>query len=321
MGRYVIRRLLQAIPLLFIISVIGFTLNHLVPGNPFQAELALNPNATQEDIQRLVQKYGLDRPIHEQYLTWMGNVLRGDFGRSLLTRQPVLTMILERLPNTLLLTGSAFLISLAVGVPLGIYCALHRNSAVDNALRAVAAFVTAFPAWWIGLIAIVVLGGMLGLFPQGGLYSVGVPGAESDVIDRLWHLALPATVAGLDGSIGYLRIMRSQTLDTMRQDFVRTAYAKGLSQRLVMWGHVLRNAFLPVWTGFGGLLAGLLGGSALLEKTFSWPGIGRLVLDSAFKRDFPVILASLMISATLILIGYIIVDIGYAWIDPRVRHE
>ena len=284
MGRYVIRRLLQAIPLLLIISVIGFTLYNLVPNSPFQSELALNPMATQEDIARLEAKFGLDRPVHERYLTWLGNAVRGDFGRSYFTRQPVMQMILERLPATLLLTTSAFIISLLVGVPLGILCAIKRNSPLDNAIRAVTVFVTSFPSWWIGLIAIVFLGGQLRWFPQGGVYTIG---RENDIFDRLHHLLLPAMVAGIDGSVGYLRIMRSQTLETLRQDYVRTAYAKGLAQRMVMWGHVLRNAFLPVWTGFGGLLAGLVGGAAFFEVVFSWPGLGRLVLDLAQKRGLP----------------------------------
>jgi peptide/nickel transport system permease protein len=318
MGPYAIRRLLQAIPLLLIISVIGFTLYNLVPNSPFQAELALNPMATQEDIARLEAKFGLDRPVHERYLTWLGNALRGDFGRSFFTRQPVMEMILERLPNTLILTTSAFVISLLVGVPLGILCAIRRNSPLDNGVRAVTVFVTSFPSWWIGLIAIVFLGGQWRLFPQGGVYTVG---RETDVLDRLHHLLLPAMVAGIDGCVGYLRIMRSQTLETLRQDYIRTAYAKGLAQRVVMWGHVLRNAFLPVWTGFGGLLAALVSGAALFETVFSWPGIGRLIFESAQKRDFPVVIATLVVGAVLILIGYIIVDIGYAWIDPRVRYD
>jgi peptide/nickel transport system permease protein len=318
MTRYAIRRLLQAIPLLFVISLIGFTLYRITPNSPFFAELALNPEASPEDIRRLEEKYGLDRPIHEQYRTWLWNALHGDFGRSYFTKRPVMEMIVERIPNTLTLTLSAFVISLLVGIPLGIICAIKRNSVLDNALRAIAVFLTSFPNWWIGLIAIVVLGGWLRWFPQGGVYTIG---REWDLLDRLHHLALPALVAGIDGSVGYLRIMRSQVLEQMRQDFVRTAYAKGLRQRVVMWRHVLRNAFLPVWTGFGGLLAGLISGAALLEYTFSWPGLGRLILDSALKRDFPVITANLVVASTLLIIGYLLVDLGYALIDPRVRYD
>ncbi len=318
MARYAIRRLLQAIPLLFVISVIGFTLYHIAPNNPFAAELATNPNMTAEDVHRLEVKYGLDKPLYEQYVTWAWNALHGDFGRSFFTKRPVMEMILERLPNTLLLTASGFAVSLLLGVPLGIYSALRRNSTLDVALRGVAVFLSSFPDWWIGLIAIVFLGGQLRLFPQGGVTTIG---READVLDRLHHLVLPALVAGIGGCVGYLRIMRSQTLEVLRQDYVRTAYSKGLQGRRVMWGHVFRNAFLPVWTGFGGLFAGLISGSAFYEQVFSWPGVGRLVLDSALKRDFPVVLASLMIGAALILLGYIIVDIGYAWLDPRVRFD
>lgn len=318
MARYVIRRLLQAIPLLIVISIVGFALYKIVPNSPFRAELAMNPSVTEEDILRLEQKYGLDRPIHEQYLTWVWNALHGDFGRSFFTRRPVMEMIAERLPNTLLLAGSAFVVSLVIGIPLGIYSALHRNSPQDNIVRAIAVVATVFPSWWIGLLAIIFFAGYLRWVPHGGVYTIG---READIADRLHHLILPALIAGIDGSIGYLRIMRSQTLEVLRHDYVRTAYAKGLSQKVVMWGHVLRNAFLPCWTGFGGVLAGLVSGSAIFELVFSWPGIGRLVLEAAQKRDFPVILASLMIGAVLILIGYLIVDIGYAWLDPRVRYD
>ncbi|HEU5315741.1 MAG TPA: ABC transporter permease [Chloroflexota bacterium] len=316
MGRYVIRRLLQAIPLLFVISVVGFTLYKLAPNSPFRAELALVPGISESDIRALEAKYGLDQPLHVQYRTWAWNALHGDFGRSFFTKRPVMEMITERLPNTLTLAAAAFVISLLVGVPLGIVCAVYRNTPVDNAIRAVTVFLTSFPSWWIGLICLIVLGGQLRLVPLGGVYTIG---KEGDLLDRLHHLILPACVAGIDGCVGYLRIMRSQTLEVMRQDYVRTAYAKGLRQSAVMWGHVLRNAFLPVWTGFGGLLAALIGGAAFFEFIFSWPGVGRLILDSALKRDFPVILANLMIGSALLIVGYIVVDVGYAWIDPRVR--
>lgn len=318
MGRYVLRRILQAIPLLLAISVIGFTLNHITPNSPFSAELSANPEADPAYIHQLEHKYGLDRPIPEQYATWAWNVLHGDFGRSFFTKRPVMEMITERIPNTLVLTLSGFIVSLIIGVPLGIVCALKRNSPLDNALRAFAVFLSSFPDWWIGLIAIVVLGGQLRWFPQGGMYTVG---RETDLLDRLHHLALPALVAGIGGTVGYIRVMRSQTLEVLRQDFVRTAYAKGLDQPAVMSRHVLRNAFLPVWTGFAGIFRGLINGAAFYESVFSWPGLGRLVLDSTFKRDFPVILASLMIGAVLLIIGFIMVDIGYAWLDPRVRFD
>lgn len=318
MGRYVARRVLQAIPLLFVISVLTFALNHVIPNSPFSLELAQNPDVSAEDIRALEAKYGLDKPIHEQYVIWLWNVLHGDFGRSYFTKRPVMAMILERLPNTLELGAAAFLISLVVGVPLGMLSALYRNSPLDNVLRAVAVFLTSFPAFWIGLILLIYLGGQLRLVPLGGVATIG---REWDLADRLHHLALPALVAGIEGSIGFLRIMRSQTLEVLRQDYVRTAYAKGLAPPAVMRAHVLRNAFLPVWTGFGGLLAGLFSGAAIYEQIFSWPGVGRLILDSALKRDFPVILASGMILAVLTIAGYLIVDIGYAWIDPRVRLE
>lgn len=316
MGRYAVRRLLQSIPLLFAISLIGFTLYHLAPNSPWRAELSLNPDVNEEDIRRIEAKYGLDQPIAAQYWTWLSNAARGDLGKSYLTKEPVLGMIAARLPNTLLLTGSAFFVSLTLGISLGVVTALHRNSFVDNAIRAVTVLFSAVPSWAMGLILIIVLGGQLRLLPQGGVYTIG---RESDVLDRLHHLILPALIAGLDGCIGFLRLTRTQILEVLGQDFVRTAVSKGLPKRDVMNVHVLKNALLPVWTSFGGILAGLVGGSAFFEVVFSWPGMGRLILESALKSDFPTLQATLMVGAILTLIGYLIVDIGYAWLDPRVR--
>ncbi|MCL6648472.1 MAG: ABC transporter permease [Chloroflexi bacterium] len=316
MRKFIIRRVLQAIPLLFVISFLSFWIYSIIPNTPFRAELALNPNATEEDIRRLEEKYGFNKPFLIRYVEWLGNVLRGDLGKSYFTKRPVFEMVVERLPATLTLTSSAFLISLLVGIPLGIFSALNRNTLFDGIVRSVTVFFTALPAWAIGLILIIILGGQLRLFPQGGMYTIG---KEGDLLNRLHHLALPAFVAGIDGCVGFIRLMRSQTLEVLRQDFVRTAYAKGLSQQVVIWRHVLRNSFIPVWTSFGGLLAALVSGAAIFESIFSWPGMGRLVLDAVFKLDYPVVLAATMLGAVLILIGYVIVDIGYAWLDPRVR--
>ncbi|MFN8535083.1 MAG: ABC transporter permease [Dehalococcoidia bacterium] len=318
MTKYIIRRVLQAIPLLFIISFLAFWIYSIIPNTPFRAELALNPNATEEDIRALEEKYGFNKPFFVRYVDWISGISRGDFGRSYFTKRPVFEMVFERLPATLTLAACAFVISLVVGVPLGVYSALNRNTLLDNVIRSATVFFTALPAWALGLILIIVLGGQLRWFPQGGMYTIG---KEADLFNRLHHLALPALVAGIDGCVGYIRLMRSQTLETLRQDYVRTAYSKGLSHNVVIWKHVLRNSIIPVWTGFGGLLAALVSGAAIFETIFSWPGIGRLVLDSAFKLDYPVVLATTMVGAILILTGYIIVDIGYAWIDPRVRFD
>jgi peptide/nickel transport system permease protein len=314
--RYVVRRLLQSIPLLFVISLVGFSLYHIAPNSPWRAELALNPDVDPQEISRIEAKYGLDQPIPVQYINWLVPVLHGDLGKSYLTKEPVLDTILSRLPNTLLLSGSAFILSLILGVSLGLYSALHRNSVTDNLIRAGTALFSAVPSWALGLILIIVLGGQLRLFPQGGVYTIG---REGDILDRLHHLALPAMIAGLSGCIGFLRLTRTQTLEILGQDYVRTAIAKGLGWRAILNRHVLKNAMLPVWTSFGGVLAALVSGAALFEVVFSWPGIGRLLLESALKSDFPMLQAALMVGAVLTLIGYLVVDIGYAWLDPRVR--
>ncbi|MCS7002130.1 MAG: ABC transporter permease, partial [Dehalococcoidia bacterium] len=300
MTKFVIRRTLQMLPLLLVISFLSFMMFRIIPNTPFRLELANNPDATEEDIRRLEQRYGLDQPLPIQYWNWLTATLRGDWGRSFITRRPVFDMIWERLPATLTLAIPAFVFSLLIGVSLGIYSALKRNTWTDFVLRGLTTFFTAMPSWFIGLVAIIILGGQLRLFPQGGMFTVG---QQDNLLNRLWHLILPVSILSIDGSIGYLRLMRSQTLDILRADFVRTARAKGLTEQMIMVRHILRNAILPIWTGLGGLLAALVSGAAIFEGIFSWPGVGRLVLESIFRLDYPVVLAFVMLGSTLLVIG------------------
>jgi peptide/nickel transport system permease protein len=270
------------------------------------------------DVERLKASYGLDQPLPVQYARWLGRLIQGDFGRSYATPEPVAKMILDRLPATLVLAVSSIVLSFGIGVPMGIYAAVHRGTWLDNAIRVFSVVVDATPRFWLGLLAIVFFGGQLGWFPQGGMYDLAKRD-QFDVLDRLRHLVLPALILASVGWVGLSRVMRGETLDVLRQDYVRTALGKGLRWHAVLWGHVVRNAMLPLVTSLAGILPGLVSGAALVEIVFSWPGLGRLALDSALRHDFPVILANWLIVSVLVLLGRMLSDMLYAVADPRVR--
>jgi peptide/nickel transport system permease protein len=204
-----------------------------------------------------------------------------------------------------------------LGIPLGVFAAIHRGSWVDNLVRVFTVVGNAVPHWWLGLMILVVSANTIRIFPLGGMYTQG----NDTLLDRLWHLALPATIAAMGGWIGYSRYMRSEVLEVLGQDFVRTARAKGLGERIILVRHVFRNALIPIVTLMGGVLAALVGGSVLFENTFSWPGIGRMAVQAAFQRDYPVLMALNMFSALLVILGNLLADIAYGWVDPRVRYE
>jgi peptide/nickel transport system permease protein len=261
-------------------------------------------------------EWGLDEPLPVQYWRWLTHLAQGDLGRSFQDRRPVLDKIVERAPNSLYLNVTALLISLG-GIPLGVWAATNRGRLPDHAVRVVTTVVNAMPDWWLGLMLLVLLGATLGLVPLGGMYTIG----DDTLPDRLWHLALPALIGATGGWIGFSRIIRAQLLEELSQDYVRTARAKGLRERTVRYRHALRNSLIPVATGVGPAITGLVGGSVLYERVFSWPGIGRLGYDAALQRDFPVAMGLFFIFTVLILIGYLISDVAYVVVDPRVQIE
>ena len=323
MTRYLVRRLLQTIPVLFIISVLQFGLINAAPGGPLRA-YALDPNIKEEDIKRLEHEYGLDQPLPLQYVNWMGNILRGDLGRSYFTHRPVIESVMERLPATLELGLAATLISYVIGIPLGVYAGLHRGGRIDHVIRFFTSILNAVPHWWLGLIIIVFLAniklatGVL-ILPIGGIQTLGREGF--DPVDNLRHLILPAFMLGTGGWVTFGRFMRSETLEVLGQDFVRTAYAKGLRERAVTFRHVFRNALIPVVTLSAGIFVGLVSGAVIYENIFSWPGMGRLLYDATIKKDYPVSIGVLFIFTILAVLGRLLSDIAYGWVDPRIRYE
>jgi peptide/nickel transport system permease protein len=314
MQRYVIRRLIQSFLILLGISIISFALMHLAPGGPVQ--FFEDPRLTPAGKARLEEALGLNRPLYIQYLDWSSRIARLDFGKSYVSRRPVIDMIAERLPATMQLSAVALLLGLLGGIPMGIYAGLKPGSWLDNLVRLLTVVSNAVPHWWVGLLLIVFLS-PLHIFPAGGMYTLG----HDNLADRLWHLVLPAFIASMGGWITFSRFMRYEVLEVISQDYTRTAYAKGLPQRIVLTRHVLRNALLPVVTILGGALAGLISGSVLYENVFSWPGIGRLSIEAFYKRDFPLLMAIIMISSFLVILGNLLADLAYGLVDPRVKYE
>ena len=317
MARYLIRRILQSIPLLIRVSMISIAIIDLAPGGPRMAYE--DPRQTAADRLRLEQALGLDQPLPVQYLKWMNGVVQGDLGSSYFEHRPVTEMVAERLPATLTLMGTPMLLGLLVGIPTGVYAAVHRGSWLDNLVRVATVAGSAVPGYWLGLILIIALSVNLKIFPAGGMYPLDKP--TPDLLDRLRYLVLPATVLATGWWVVLARFMRSETLEALGQDYVRTARAKGLRERIVLARHVLRNALIPVVTIMGGSLASLFSGAALIEVVFSWPGLGTMTLDAALKRDYPLLLGVLMIASFLIVLGNLLADLAYGFVDPRVKYE
>jgi peptide/nickel transport system permease protein len=323
MTRYLIRRLLQTIPVLIIISILQFALIFSIPGGPLRVYL-MDPNISLEDVKRLEHQMGFDQPVPVQYVAWLANVLHGDLGRSYFTHEPVINTIADHLPATLELGIAATLISYLIGIPLGVYAGLHRGGRIDHLIRFFTSVLNAVPHWWLGLVIIVLIAnfklasGIL-ILPIAGMRTLGKEGF--DPIDYLAHLFLPALMLGTGGWVTFGRYMRSETLEVLGLDYVRTAYAKGLAERVVQIRHVLRNALIPVVTISGGLFVNLISGAVLIETVFSWPGMGRLLYDETLKKDYPVMLGLLLIFSILGILGRLLSDIGYGWADPRISYQ
>jgi peptide/nickel transport system permease protein len=322
MTRYIVRRLLEFIPLLFFISLLLYTLLQIIPGGQFAA-YANDPNITAADLERLEQQLGANDPLPIQYVRWLGNVLHGDWGYSIYTQRPALQEIGERLPNTIYLMGSAFVLALLIAIPIGLIAALRPYSVFDTLTTTIAFAGQSIPIFWFGLILIVVFHSTLTnpltgepLLPGAGMSTLGAPFSLSD---WLAHLALPVSMLALYQSAQIVRFMRASVLDVIHQDFVRTARAKGLAESTVVLRHAFKNAALPLVTILALDLPSLFNGAVFAETIFSWPGMGRLFITSASQFDYPVLMAVLVINAALILFFNLVADIAYAIVDPRIR--
>jgi peptide/nickel transport system permease protein len=308
MLRYVVLRLLQGILVVFLVSLVTFGIMQLAPGSPVDVMIG-EAQVTQAQIDAIERKWGLDRPIHEQYLTWLGNVLRLDFGQSVIrTGVPVGQMLLEAAPMTIRLNLLALAIAAALAIPLGIVAAVRRYSPLDYASMLGATLGVALPNYWVGLMLIILFSLQLGWLPPFG--------AES------WRgYVLPVAVLAFGEMAVLARMARGSTAEVLNQDFVTTARAKGLRGAAVIGRHVVRNALLPVVTLLGYRLAFVLSGTIVVETIFAWPGIGRLFIDSVYRLDYQVVQAIVLLLSTLVVLGNILTDLAYAYIDPRIRVE
>jgi peptide/nickel transport system permease protein len=316
--RFIIRRLIYAIPTLIGISIITFLIAHLSPGDPIRLYTFGDPNVTPEDIAFLREQLGLNKPLPLQYVDWLGRVLQGNFGDSIIYRgQTAMSLIAIRIPNSLQLAVVALLLSLFIGVPLGVIAALNRGKAIDQFARVFSTVGFAIPAFWLGFILIIVMSVHLRLLPSQGMLTIGKD--QWDIADRIKHMIMPAFVLALGGIANYSRIMRTETLEVINQDYIRTARAKGLFEQTVIAVHAVRNALIPMVTALGGILAGLIGGALIIEQVFTWPGVGQFTYQAVIAKDYPVVMAGVMISSVLLVASYLIRDLVYTLVDPRVK--
>ena len=316
MRSYLARRLLLLVPVLVGVSVVVFLVLHLSPGDP--AEIMLGSQATQEDLARLRRELGLTEPLHVQYLHWVAHVARGDLGRSLWMKRPVLDEVLNRYKATLVLTASGLLLSTLGGLALGVASAVRPHSFLDRASAVTSLFGASMPVFWLGIVLMVVFSLWLGWLPASGMWA---PYGEGGLRDLLAHLVLPAVTLAAASLTIIARLTRSAMLEILSQDYIRTARAKGLVEQRVVFRHGLKNALIPIVTVVGVQAGYLLGGAVLTETVFAWPGVGLLMVQGILARDFPLVQGCVLVIALTFVLINLAVDLLYAWLDPRIQYE
>jgi peptide/nickel transport system permease protein len=324
---FILRRLLNAIPLIFGLLTVTFFIVHLAPGDP--TAMFIDPSMDAHAAEQLKENLGLNDPLPVQYGKWLGvippfrGVLEGDFGVSFSRQRPVFDVITEAVGNTLILTITALALDLMVGVSVGIFSALRRGKKVDQVVTLASLFVYSMPHFWLALMLILIFSLGLGWLPASQMHSVNADQFSSleYFFDLLKHLAMPVFVLGIASAASTARYMRSSMLEVIGQDYIRTARAKGLSERSVIWKHALRNALLPLITIIGLSFPYLLSGAVITEVIFAWPGMGRVTIDAIFARDYPLIIANTFVAGTMVIFGNLFADILYAVADPRIRIE
>lgn len=327
MGAFILRRLLGAIPLLIgIVTILFFVLN-LAPGDPTM--LYFNPNMPPEVIEQLRRNFGLDQPLYIQYFRWVSAFVVGDFGFSFAQSRPVSDVVFEALPNTLMLTGTALVLVFVIGILIGVLQAVRQYSLFDSTSSVVSLFFYSMPSFWLALMLMLLFSlkahewGWPIALPPTGITSVDYEfmNAGEKIVDRLRHLVLPVGTLTLALAAGVARYTRGQMLEVVRQDYIRTARAKGLPERRVIMKHALRNSMLPVITLLGLYLPFLFSGAIFVEVIFAWPGMGRVIVDAIFQRDYPLVMATSFLFAVIVVIGNLIADVLYSVADPRIRYD
>lgn len=313
MKEKIIKRLLNMIPMLFFITITSFILMHLAPGDPLQAYIS--PDMNVEDIERIRESLGLNDPIIVQYFKWLFNTIQGNLGYSMVNSKPVLDLILERLGPTILLSGSALVISIMISIPVGLISGYKKNSIIDKVLNVVSYIGISIPSFWFAMMLIYVFSIKLNIFPSVGMRTIGV----DTTLDLINHLILPVTVLSFYNLSVYIRYIRSSTIEQLKQDYVTTQYAYGASTKDILFKHVLKNTLLPVITIFGMSLPSIFTGAFITETIFGWPGMGQLGVNAIFGYDYPVVMGITLFSSAMLIIGNLIADILYAMVDPRIK--
>ena len=314
---FFLRRLLSAIPVMFIITFATFVLMQMLPGGPLAA-YENNPEISQEDIQRLRHEMGLDRPIPVQYWAWLKNFVRGDWGYSFATKRPVLKEIWDRLPNTIYLTGFSLILALIIAIPAGIISATRQYSIFDHITTTLTYVGRSMPVYYSGLLLIIIFSIWLRWFPSGGMHTLG---KEFSVIDSLRHLFLPMVSLSTLIAAKYVRFLRTSMLEVIHQDYIRTAEAKGLHNRIIIYKHAFRNAAIPLVTVVAIDLPVLFAGALFTETVYSWPGMGRLFVDSATRFDYSIVMGIVAAIAFLVVVSNLIADVIYGILDPRITYS
>ncbi len=315
MSTFIARRLGHAFVVLLVVSVFTFLLVNLAPGGP---ALMTTMQTTPQQREALRRRFGLDQPVLVRFGTWMWAIARGDLGRSLNDGRPVAEIIRERLPPTVLLAGMALLCSILMGIPAGIFSAIHRATSYDHLITFFSVVGVSVPGFWFAIMLILLLSVSVRWLPSSGMATIGAP---FSLLDRALHLLMPTVVLVTVSLPQLVRFTRSAMLEVLSQDFVRTARAKGLWERRVRYRHALRNAMIPVVTIVGILVPRLVGGSVITETIFGWPGMGQLAVASAVGRDYPLVMGITVVVATVVILANLVVDVAYGWLDPRVRYE
>ena len=318
---YLLKRIISSIPILIGITIITFFIMHMAPGKPTDAITDMNIKVSAESKERLQKLYGLDKPIYIQYFDWMKRFILFDFGNSFKDMRPAREKILERLPATILLNVLSLFFICLISIPLGIYCAVKKDSFADKSVTIILFILYSVPSFWLALMFMILFGINLGWLPISGLYSFNFE--NMNIFEKLFdiskHLILPVSVSVLVSLASLSRYARSGMLDVLKQDYIKTAYAKGLSEKQVVFRHALKNTLLPMITIIGLSIPGLIGGSFIFETIFSYPGIGRLGYEAVMARDYPVVMGIATLTAILTLLGNIIADILYTYADPRIK--
>lgn len=326
-GRYLLKRLLYIVFVFFIISILMFAIYKCMPGDPVDIMLgdsktSMKPDAYQALYDQTVQRLGLDKPLPVQYFAWMGNMLTGNFGYSTQYKKEVIQIISSPMTNTILLNVFTMIVVFLISIPLGIVTAVRKNGVFDKVVQVVTIVGYSIPSFIIALLAIFTFAVKIPIFPISGVKTAGLDaGGMQEILDKAWHMVLPVLVMSVSGIGGITRYVRASMIDVLRMDYIKTARAKGLREKTVIYIHAFRNALIPVVTITTWWIIGLFGGSIVIESVFLWPGLGKMLIDSLMQRDFAVVLTMQMFYVVLSLAGNVLMDIAYTLVDPRVRLE